>query len=486
MSPREKLPSGLRLPAHKSRPFERPVVPVPAPATAVIALDQGGGEAAVPVVERGQSVAIGTVVARATGVRSIRLHATVSGVVAGIESRPTAQGARPCILIENDGLDREVSVVGPVDWESCDPVALVDELRAAGIAGLGGAAFPTVGKLAAAREQSVELLLLNGAECEPWICCDDALMRSRAPDVVAGARVMLAACGAPRCTIAIEDDKPEAAEAMAAAVRDAGDPRLDVRVLPALYPLGAERQLVQAVTGREVPSGALPPSVGVVCQNVGTAAALAAFVSSGRPPHTRIVTVTGSAVRFPTNVEARFGTPVSDLLASCGGLSTSPACLIAGGSMTGRTLPGTEVPVTRSLNCVLAAAGDDLRSPGPELPCIRCGECAVVCPVNLLPQQLHHAARANDRPALERLGLRDCIECGCCDYVCPSGIPLTRRFSAALGRLEVHDDERRRAAEARGRFERHERRRIERAEAERLAFEDARRRALDAGPDREA
>ncbi len=486
MSPREKLPPGLRLEPHKSRPFERPVLPVPAPATAILALDQGTGEPAVPVVESGQSVAIGTVVARASGAFSIRLHATVSGVVTGIESRPTSQGDGPCILIENDGLEREAPGGGPIDWESLDPLALIEQIRAAGIAGLGGAAFPTAGKLAVARAQSVELLLLNGAECEPWICCDDALMRSRAPDVVAGARVMLAACGARRCTIAIEDDKPEAAAAVTAAVHDAGDPRIDVLVLPALYPLGAERQLIQAVTGREVPGGALPPSVGVICQNVGTAAEVAAFVRSGRPPRTRIVTVTGSAIRSPANLEARFGTPVSDLLEFCGGLLASPACLIAGGSMTGRALPGTGAPVTRSLNCVLAAAGDDVRRPGPELPCIRCGECAVVCPVNLLPQQLHHAARADDRPALERHGLRDCIECSCCDYVCPSGIPLTRRFREALGRLELHAEERRRAAEARERFERHERRRIEQAETERRAFEDARRRALDAGPDREA
>ncbi len=480
------LPPGLHLDAHKSRPFERPIQVARAPALAILALDQGAGAPARPVVTPGDRVRIGTVVASADTPRAVPLHATVSGVVNAIEPRPTPGGDGPCIVIENDGLDEQEGDAAPLDWMELDPTALIAAIGGAGIAGLGGAAYPAARKLAFAREASIELLLLNGAECEPWICCDDALMRWRATDVVEGARVMLAACGAARCTIAIEDDKPEAAAALADATRSIADPRIEVAVLPALYPLGAERQLVQAVTGREVPSGAFPPAAGVLCQNVGTAAAIAAFVRAGRPPITRLLTVTGSAVQAPANVEARFGTPVIELLELCGGLLDAPECLIAGGSMTGRVLTDHAAPTTRGLNCVLAATAADLRARGAESACIRCGDCASVCPANLLPQQLHRAAVTGDRPALERYGLQDCIECGCCDYVCPSRIPLTRRFVEARLRIEQRDDERRRAAEAKSRFARHEQRQREQAASEREAFEDARRRARRAGPDGQA
>jgi electron transport complex protein RnfC len=479
-------PPGLRLDAHKSRPFERSTHVAPAPAVAILALDQGAGEAARPVVAPGDRVRVGTPVACAETPRAVSLHATVSGVVSAIGPRPTLGGDGPCIVIENDGLDEQEPGAGPLDWAGLDPRALIAAIDGAGIAGLGGAAYPTARKLARAREASVELLLLNAAECEPWICCDDALLRLRATDVVEGARVMLAACGADRCTIAIEDDKPDAAAALARATRSVADPRIEIAVLPALYPLGAERQLIQAVTGREVPSGAFPPAAGVLCQNVGTAAAIAAFVRSGHPPGTRLLTVTGSALRAPANVEARFGTPVAELLELCGGLLGPPECLIAGGSMTGRLLTDGAIPTTRGLNCVIAATAADLRARGAEIPCIRCGDCASVCPANLLPQQLHRAAVTDDRAALARYGLRDCIECGCCDYVCPSRIPLTRRFGEARMRSERYEDERRRAAVAKLRFARHAQRHEEQVVSEREAFEDARRRARGAEPERQA
>jgi electron transport complex protein RnfC len=319
--------------------------------------------------------------------------------------------------------------------------------------------------------------VLNGAECEPWICCDDALMRERADEVVLGARVLLAACGATRCSIAVEDDKPQATAAMSTALAAAADARLALEVLPAVYPLGAERQLIAAVTGHEIPQDDLPQTAGVLCQNVGTAAAAARFVTTGLPLVSRIVTVTGSAVARPANVEARIGTPLAELVALCGGLTSEPRRLVLGGSMTGRTLPGDAVPVTKGANCLVAATDGDLATRGPELPCIRCGDCAVVCPAGLLPQQLNRAAIADDAAALARHGLAACIECGCCDYVCPSQIPLTARFQAAHARERERETERRRAAEARARFERHEHRLAAQAERERREFEDARRRA---------
>jgi len=238
---------------------------------------------------------------------------------------------------------------------------------------------------------------------------------------------------------------------------------------------------VAAVTGREVPHDGWPPQVGVVCQNVGTAAAVARLVRDGRPVVSRIVTVTGSGVQQPSNVEAHIGTPVGQLVAACGGYAGTGLRRIAGGSLTGRPFGGDDVPVTKGVNCILLATDIDLPARGSEMPCIRCGDCATVCPAGLLPQQLHVAARSDDPAGLARFGLDACIECGCCDYVCPSEIPLTARFRAARERQHLADLERRRALEAKARYERHQHRLAEQAEAERLAFDAARRRAR--GPD---
>ena len=482
MSSRPALPAGLRLDARKTAPLRHPLRTAPAPQVAVLALDQGSGVAAEPTVAVGTRVGIGTPIARAVGEAATDLHAPVSGVVVEIATRLTVAGMGRCILIENDGTDARDPALVPVDWRALDGVALLDCLRGAGIAGLGGAAFPAAGKLALARASAVGHLVLNGAECEPWICCDDALMRERAADVVLGGQVMLAASGATRCTIAIEDDKPEAIAAIAATIAAAQDDRVELVELPALYPLGAERQLIEAITGREVPHDALPPAIGVVCQNVGTAAAVARFVGTGEPLVSRIATVTGSGVACPGNLEVRIGTPIAGLVAACGGYQGDPARLIVGGAMTGQSLSSDLVPMTKGVNCIVAATLADLAVRAPEMPCIRCGDCAQACPARLLPQQLHRAAQADDRDALALLGLADCIECGCCDYVCPSQIPLTARFHAARVRMQLHDAERQRAAEARERFERHVQRLAEQAEAERRAFEAARRRARGAGP----
>ena len=471
---------GLRLDSHKSRPLERPIRVVPPPATLVLALDQGSGEDAPPMVRPGEAVRVGSIVAAAAGAAAA-VHSPVSGTVREIEVRPTPRGASRCIVIDNDGRDDPVTPAASLDWRAMQGTALIERIAAAGTAGLGGAAFPTATKLALARAAGAELLLLNGAECEPWICCDAALMRERAADVVLGALVMLAASGAQRCVIAIEDDKPEAIAGIESAARATNDGRIEVRVLPALFPLGAEGPLVAAVTGREVPHDGWPPQVGVVCQNVGTAAAVARLVQDGRPVMSRVVTVTGSGVKEPGNVEACIGTPVGQLVATCGGYTGAGVRYIAGGSLTGRSIEGDDVPVTKGMNCILLASGADLPTRGPEMPCIRCGDCAAVCPAGLLPQQLHVAARSDDSAALARFGLSACIECGCCDYVCPSAIPLTERFRAARERQHLADLDRRRALEAKARYERHQRRLAEQAEAERQAFDTARRRAR--GPD---
>lgn len=482
MYARHRFPDGLRLESHKSAAMQQRLRPATPPVRAVVALDQGAGGRAEPLVRPGARVFLGTPIARPADGQCATIHAPVSGIVRDIASYETANGSGPAIVIDNDGSDARDPRIEPPDLASTDPAALVAAMSLAGIVGLGGAAFPTSTKLATARARSVEHLVLNGAECEPWISCDDALMRERAGDVALGAQVLMTASGAARTTIAVEDDKPEAIAALRRSLSALADDRLQVVVLPASYPAGAERQLLAAVTGREVPHDALPPSIGLLCQNVGTAAAVAAWARTGMPCIERIVTITGSGVACPANLEARIGTSLATLVADCGGYRSEPRRLIAGGSMTGVALASDEIALTKAMNCIFVAADADLVAHGDEMPCIRCGDCADACPAGLLPQQLHRAVVAADVGQSSRYGLADCIECGCCDYVCPSRIPLTARFRAARAAAVALDEDRQRAVDARRRFEEHERRLAAQAEAERRAFEAAKARARGDGP----
>jgi electron transport complex protein RnfC len=457
----------------------QPLQRASSPALAIVALDQGSGTGAVPEVRAGERVRLGTLIGRASEPPASPVRAPVAGVVRAVEMRETADAAGQglCVEIENDGSDESEREFTSIDWESMHPDELLELIRDAGIAGLGGGAFPTAAKLERARSRAVTHLVLNGAECEPWICCDDALMRERADDVLRGAQVMLHASGASRCTIAVEDDKPEAIEAVRTAIATAGDRRIELMSLGSIYPAGAERQLLASVTGIEVPFDALPVAAGLICQNVGTAAAVSCFVRTGAPLTARIVTVTGSGIRRPANLEARIGTPVADLVEACGGYVSNPQRLLAGGIMTGRAIATDAAPLTQAINCIVAATTADLASRAAESPCIRCGDCAAVCPAGLLPQQLHRGVASSNTALLQRHGLEDCIECGCCDYVCPSNIALTAAFRAARADARRRHDERLRAEAARERYARHQARIEAEAEEERRAFEAARRRA---------
>jgi Na+-translocating ferredoxin:NAD+ oxidoreductase subunit C len=488
MAIRSAFPAGLALDAHKQQACGTPIVELPQPTQVVLALDQGTGFSAEAVVTVGQFVAAGTLIARAAHPYASAVHAPLAGIVAAIETRAAAvQGGRSvCIVIDSDGSGRLDDSVRPVaDLAALSPDEIVRRLRDAGIAGLGGAAFPTATKLAAARDLGVHTLVLNGAECEPWICCDDALMRSAADDVVLGALILRRCAGAVRCVIAIEDDKPAAIAAVTGAIGRLRDDALTLAVVPAVYPQGAERQLITAVAGVEVPAGGLPADVGVVCQNVATAAAVARWVTLGEPMLARVVTVTGSGVRHPGNIRAPIGTPLAVLIAASGGYRGAPLRLIAGGSMTGRALPTDEVGLTKAMNCVFVATRDDIgsRLEAAEMPCIRCGDCASACPAGLLPQQLLRAALADTHDSLRQFGLDDCIDCGLCDYVCPSQIPLADRFRDARRRLHEAAAMAKKAADARERHELRQRRLREAATAEQQAFESVRDRARRPGDD---
>jgi electron transport complex protein RnfC len=470
-----RLPLGLPLAAHKTDAVAASIVALPLPGTVSLSLDQGSGVPATAVVAVGQRVAAGELMARADDPCASAVHTPIAGIVRAIEPRDAAVvgGHGPCIVIDDDGSGPAAPAAGgPVDVATFDPEHLLQRLREAGIAGLGGAGFPTATKLALARARGVGTLLLNGAECEPWICCDDALLRHAAADVVQGAQILSRALGAARTVIAVEDDKPAAIAAVRAALESLPDTGIALFVLPALYPQGAERQLILAVTGIEVPADALPQDAGVLCQNVGTAAAVARWARTGEPLLTRVVTVTGSGVARPCNVRAAIGTPLARLVAAAGGYQGTPLRLIAGGNMTGRALPSDEVGLTKATNCVLVATRADLggRFDAIEQPCIRCGDCASVCPAGLLPQQMLRATGVDEPLALRDLGVFDCIDCGLCDYVCPSQIPLAHRFRIGRDRLRAADALAEKAGLARERYRQHERRRLESAAAERRAF----------------
>lgn len=462
---------GLRLNAHKERSIKQPLRAASAVETLVLPLDQHAGAPATPLVKPGERVLRGQPLAQPDGAVSSWLHSPASGTVAAIEPRPAPHrlGAPALsIVVTNDGRDEHHAAPASLRFEQLAPEELRDLIGRGGIVGLGGAVFPTAAKLRSAAGASGLQLLLNGAECEPYISCDDMLMRERARDVVFGARVLLHAAGAQTCVIAIEDDTPQAAAALGAAIADAHDSRIQLRRVASVYPAGGEKQLIATVFGVEVPAGGLPAAVSTACLNVGTAAAAANWIRDGQPLISRIVTITGDGVREQRNLDVLIGTPLAKLIYDCGGYTARMSRLIMGGSMMGQALPHDDMPAIKATNCVIAASALDLQPRGAEMPCIRCGNCCEVCPAMLLPQQLHWYARARDLAALETYGLLDCIECGCCDYVCPSQIALVEQFRdmkpALTGKLAAHAS----ANAARTRFEARTAR-LDRIENERLA-----------------
>lgn len=387
--PLRGFPGGIELPGHKAESTALPSLAAPLPERAVIPLGQHIGEPAQPLVEPGQRVRTGELLARPEGYLSAAIHASISGVVEAVEERPVPHPSglsAPCIVIASDGSDTWAPGTHTGESpEHLSPPALRRRLREAGIVGLGGAAFPTAVKLGTVLEQNVGQLILNGAECEPYISCDEMLMRERAEAVIDGARLLMGATAASECLIGVEDNKPEAIEALSAAIETLGTDGIAVVPIPTRYPGGAEKQLIYTLTGKVVPSHGLPAEVGVICQNVGTAAAVHDALRHGRPLVERYVTITGPAVATPMNVRARIGTPIRSLVDLCGGYREGPDRLIMGGPMMGFALPDDALPVIKATNCILATTAAAFPPPAPAMPCIRCGACAEACPVDLLP-----------------------------------------------------------------------------------------------------
>jgi electron transport complex protein RnfC len=432
---------GIVLPSHKGASTQQPLISAPLPSELILPLEGGlSARDLRPAIETGQRVLRGQPLVQGGGPLSTWTHASTSGIVRSIERRPVAHPRRRealCAVIEVDGADEwwpELARPDPLQWDTPEQLALA--LSRAGLAGLGGAVFPMGLKLAATWRRRMRLVIVNGVECEPYISCDDMLMRAAPRDVLAGALVLVALTGAEHGIVVVEEDKPEAYHALQAALPSLdAQHRLGVVTVPSKYPAGGERQLIQALTGHEVPSLAKPTDIGYLCQNVGTSAALYRYLASGRPVTSRVTTVTGGAVATPRNLEVRLGTRIADLIAACGGYTGPVARLIMGGSMMGMALDGDQVAVGRATNCIIAAVERELRASVEAMPCIRCGNCSEACPAFLMPQNLHRATEHGGLDVLENLGLFDCIECGCCDVVCPSQIPLTESFRVAKRRL---------------------------------------------------
>lgn len=466
------IPGGIHPAEHKALSNRTPIQPAPLPKQLIVPLAQHLGAPAEPCVQLGERVLKGQKIADAAGLISAPVHAPTSGVVSfiGPQPYPHASGLPgTAIVIDSDGLERWTELHPQPHYRSVEPAALLEIIRQAGISGLGGAGFPAAVKLGARTTQKIHTLIINGTECEPYITADDLLMREQAEQLVAGIEILAYLIGPETILIGIEDNKPEAIAAVRAAV---GERPFTVKVFPTKYPSGGEKQLIQILTGEEVPSGGLPADIGMLCQNVGTCVAIHDAVLLGKPLISRVTTLTGEALARPMNVEALIGTPVRELLEFAGLDASRLDRLLMGGPMMGFTLPSLDVPLIKTTNCLLAVTAAELPPPAPALPCIRCGECAEACPASLLPQQLHFFALGHEHAQLRAHNLFDCIECGACAYVCPSSIPLVQYYRAAKAEIRELELKQQKAEHSKQRFEMRQerlRRAEEHKEAERKA-----------------
>lgn len=483
------FPGGLRLPGHKEQSTRLAIGLAPLAERFVLPLQQHIGMPSQPVVEEGDRVLKAQTIARAEGYVSVPLHAPTSGRVVSIGEYavPHPSGLSGlCIVIEADGEDRSADMEPIADFVASEPEELRSRIRRAGIVGMGGAGFPTFVKLNPGPRRRVHTLILNAAECEPYITCDDMLLREHAGEVVSGMLMLSHVLRAETCLIGIEDNKPEASAALRAALADKGmQDAVELLQVPSLYPAGGEKQLIQMLTGREIPSGGLPADIGVVCHNAATAYAVHRAVAIGEPLVSRVVTVTGGALAEPRNLLVPLGTPVRHLLRHCGVDQERLERLVMGGPMMGMALHSQDAPVVKTTNCLLAGTAEDFAPTAPALPCIRCGRCAEVCPASLLPQQLYWYAQAKDFDRAQDYNLFDCIECGCCAYVCPSRLPLVDYYRFAKAEIWALEQERGKAELARRRFE-FRQQRLDRDKEERAARLAAKKAQLGKPDDRDA
>jgi electron transport complex protein RnfC len=431
-----RLRGGIHAEEHKAETSAKPIATsLPLPKKLYIPVQQHVGKPAEPVVKVGDKVLKGQLLAHSQGNISAPVHAPSSGSILDVLDYPAPHpSALPIrtIVIGTDGLDQWINTDIPSDPFLLEPEEICSRVGAAGVVGLGGAVFPSAVKLGLGRKNQIHTLLINAGECEPYLTCDDRLMQERADEIVAGIRLMLRGMNAPQATIGIEDNKPEAYQAMYQASEAFAN--INVVQVPTRYPMGWDRQMLRYLTGWEIPADGRATDIGVVIHNVATAHAVYRAVCLGQPLISRVVTVSGGAIGKPQNVEVLIGTLMTHVLKFCKVDKDKVARLIMGGPMMGDALPIAEVPVVKACNGILALTADDIELPEVK-PCIRCSSCVTACPVGLLPLEMASRIKANQLEAAVDLGLKDCINCSSCSYVCPSNIPLVHYFKFASGEL---------------------------------------------------
>ncbi|HCC6166048.1 electron transport complex subunit RsxC [Citrobacter sp. RHB20-C16] len=457
---------GIHPPEMKTQSNGTPLRQVPLAQRFVMPLKQHIGAEGELCVAEGQHVLRGQALTRGWG-RMLPVHAPTSGTVVAIAPHSTAHPsalAELSVIIDADGEDRWIEREGWQDYRSQSREALIERIHQFGVAGLGGAGFPTGNKLKGGGDK-IETLIINAAECEPYITADDRLMQDCAAQVVEGIRILAHILQPREVLIGIEDNKPQAISMLRAVLADARD--ISLRVIPTKYPSGGAKQLTQILTGKQVPHGGRSSDIGVLMQNVGTAYAVKRAIVDGEPITERVVTLTGEAVSRPGNVWARLGTPVKHLLNDAGFCPSADQMVIMGGPLMGFTLPWLDVPVVKITNCLLAPSATEMGEPQEEKGCIRCSACADACPADLLPQQLYWFSKGQQHDKATAHNIADCIECGACAWVCPSNIPLVQYFRQEKAELYAISQEEKRAAEAKARFEARQAR-LEREKAARL------------------
>ncbi|MEX9905506.1 electron transport complex subunit RsxC [Providencia rettgeri] len=444
---------GIHPPEMKLQSSQTPMRIASVPNELIIPLQQHLGPEGELIVQVGDSVLKGQPLTKGLG-RTVPVHASTSGVITAIEPMVTAHPSglkELCVRIAADGHDIWCTLSPEPNYIQLTRAELLQKIEQAGIAGLGGAGFPTASKLAGGQD-AIKTLIINAAECEPYITADDRLMQEHAQEVIEGCRVLQHLLTPDQVLIGIEDNKPEAIRALKHAVTSQ-DKQIFIRVIPTKYPSGGAKQLTKILTGKEVPSGARSSQIGVLMQNVGTVVAIKRAVVDGQPLIERVVTVTGEAISKPGNFWTRLGTPVKHLLQQSGFNPEPEQMVIMGGPLMGFTLPDLNVPVVKICNCLLVPTMEEMGPKALEEACIRCGLCVDACPAALLPQQLYWFSKGDEHEKAQKHNLFDCIECGACAYVCPSNIPLVQYYRQEKAEIREIAQEERRAAEAKLRFE---------------------------------
>lgn len=414
---RLKPHGGIHPDSHKQLTSDKPIKTLDTPWRLLLPLKQHAGAPALPVVAVGEQVLANQLLAKGNGRFSMPIHSPLAATVTAIDGQQItlrvaseAQRSVPPLARDGELPERE------------QMIALVEQ---AGIVGMGGAMFPTADKLRLSLRHSIDTLIINGSECEPYLTCDDRLMQEQGVQILGGIRYLMQMTQASRCFIGIESNKPDAIEAMESVCRD--EAGIDIVALPALYPMGSEKQLIEAVTGIQVPSGKLSADVGVLVQNVATCIAVFHALRFGRPLTHRVITLSGDALEEPTNVYAPIGMPISEIISQCGGLKSTPERIVLGGPMMGKAIHNIHAPVTKGTSGILLLTRQEVPHPKASA-CVRCGRCVAACPMSLTPLDLVGALKQDKLDEASSLGLSDCLLCGSCAYVCPAAIPLTEFF----------------------------------------------------------